>query len=357
MEAADDDIAQMMELGEHSVLVKRVNAACVFKILQNVKEGGGKILDLAKMSAECMDIGINYNPARFAACSFYMASGLTELRRKIAEDMSVFDIDSLDQYRAKSIHQTVIFLVFAECKVVVTGAQNQSIALTMAGRFCELLNRKLGLACRVSDFKLKNVVITCRVPFNVNLAKLRFSKDWAGPINYDNEVFPLTCISAEKRQTGDGYALGENASLRALVGFRGSVTITGARTKEEAIEYLKRVYPLIEANSIKKGEVCPEDMRNELMMHAAEDNDIWNAVESIVKTSNSEPEHHSVTDMEKLSILEGIKATLTEHESDESSAAKKRKKSKPKPVSGGAKKRALPASSAAGAYKRARRDA
>lgn len=332
----DDDIAQTVQLGRHSVLVKRVNAACVFKILQNVSADRGKILDLAKMSRECTDIGINYNPVRFAACSFYMGSGLTELRRQIAEEMSVFDIDSLDQYQAKSIHQTVIFLVFAECKVVVTGAQNRSIALVMANRFCELLNTRLGLACRVTDFKLKNVVITCRVPFNVNLAKLRFSKDWAGQINYDNEVFPLTCISAEKRQTADGYAVGENASLRALVGFRGSVTITGARTKEEAIEYLKRVYPLISANSIQKGEICPEDMRKELMMHTAKENDIWNAVESIVKTSNSAPEQQSVTDMEKLSILEGIKATLAEHESIEDkksiSAAKRKRKASAAPA-------------------------
>ena len=115
-----DNISQMVKLGRHSVLVKRVNAACVFKILQKGSGERGKILDLAKMSYECMDIGINYNPVRFAACSFYMGSGLTELRRRIAEEMSVFDIDHLDQYYAKSVHQTVIFLVFAECKVVVT---------------------------------------------------------------------------------------------------------------------------------------------------------------------------------------------------------------------------------------------
>jgi transcription initiation factor TFIID TATA-box-binding protein len=122
-------------------------------------------------------------------------------------------------------------LIFASGRVVVTGNKSAHNCALAVKKFSFIVS-KLGFTPATHiDFKIQNVVGTVDVGFPVRLEGVVYAHPTFS--SYEPELFP-----------GLIYRLAQPRVV-FLIFVSGKVVITGAKTEEQMVEGLKKVYPIL----------------------------------------------------------------------------------------------------------------
>ncbi|KAL3785568.1 hypothetical protein ACHAWO_009402 [Cyclotella atomus] len=174
-----------------SLLIRIQNMACTANL--------GVRLDLKQIALRCRNT--EFNPRRFAAV-----------------------IMRLREPRATA-------LLFASGRMVVTGCKNSHNCALAAKKFSFIVSKVGFQPSPLIDFKIQNVVGTVDVGFPIRLEGVVYAHPTFS--SYEPELFP-----------GLIYRLAQPRVV-FLIFVSGKVVITGAKTEEQMVEGLKKVYPIL----------------------------------------------------------------------------------------------------------------
>jgi len=156
-------------------------------------------LDLKQIALRCRNT--EFNPRRFAAV-----------------------IMRLREPRATA-------LLFASGRMVVTGNKSSHNCALAAKKFSFIVSKVGFQPAPLIDFKIQNVVGTVDVGFPIRLEGVVYAHPTFS--SYEPELFP-----------GLIYRLAQPRVV-FLIFVSGKVVITGAKTEEQMVEGLKKVYPIL----------------------------------------------------------------------------------------------------------------
>ncbi|KAL7533382.1 hypothetical protein ACHAXR_005196 [Thalassiosira sp. AJA248-18] len=159
----------------------------------------GVRLDLKQIALRCRNT--EFNPRRFAAV-----------------------IMRLREPRATA-------LVFASGKLVITGTKSSHNSSLATKKIAYILERVGFQPASYINFKMQNIVGTVDVGFPIRLEGVAFGHPTFS--SYEPELFP-----------GLIYRLAQPRVV-FLIFVSGKVVITGAKTEEQMVEGLKKVYPVL----------------------------------------------------------------------------------------------------------------
>ena len=87
----------------------------------------------------------------------------------------------------KQLRPRTSVLLFSTGKAIILGAKSEKHALFGARKVARLLRSHGYTSCKVKDFNVKNVVITCHLPYAINLNNLALS--YPEEAVYEPELF------------------------------------------------------------------------------------------------------------------------------------------------------------------------
>ena len=122
-------------------------------------------------------------------------------------------------------------LVFASGKLVITGTKSSHNSSLATKKIAYILERVGFQPASFINFKMQNIVGTVDVGFPIRLEGVAFGHPTFS--SYEPELFP-----------GLIYRLVQPRVV-FLIFVSGKVVITGARTEEQLVEGLKKVYPIL----------------------------------------------------------------------------------------------------------------
>ena len=133
-------------------------------------------------------------------------------------------------------------LLFASGRMVVTGNKSSHNCALAAKKFSFIVSKVGFQPAPLIDFKIQNVVGTVDVGFPIRLEGVVYAHPTFS--SYEPELFP-----------GLIYRLAQPRVV-FLIFVSGKVVITGAKTEEQMVEGLKKVYPIL--MEFRKSETASE---------------------------------------------------------------------------------------------------
>ncbi|KAL0633782.1 TATA-binding protein (TBP) [Maublancomyces gigas] len=132
-------------------------------------------------------------------------------------------------------------LVFRSGKMVIIGAKSEECVKLAARKFTRII-QKVGFQPKFADFKVRNVVATCVLGFNIRLEGLAMKhRQFA---HYEPELFP-----------GLIYRIADSSAV-VLAFTTGKIVITGAKTRQAMYKIFDDIYPVLREFEKHEG---PED--------------------------------------------------------------------------------------------------
>ena len=122
----------------------------------------------------------------------------------------------------KQVRPRTSVLLFSTGKAIILGAKSEKEALFGARKAARLLRSldKNYLGCKVNDFNVKNVVVTARLPYKINLYDL--ARSYPREAVYEPELF-MALIFKLKQPSG-----------KAIVFEKGIINIVGINNEVDA---------------------------------------------------------------------------------------------------------------------------
>ena len=135
-------------------------------------------------------------------------------------------------------------LIFNSGVMIVLGAKDEENSKKAAKIFARSI-KKLGYDVKLKNFKIVNIVATCDLKFPVKLTKLSLelnaklsnahslNNEGKKLCNYEPDIFPGLIYHMRKPE------------LTVLIFKSGKMNFVGAKNKDDIIDALKKVYPLL----------------------------------------------------------------------------------------------------------------
>jgi len=121
--------------------------------------------------------------------------------------------------------------IWSSGKITVAGCRSESDAKLASRRMARVLQRVLGPKVRFTNYRITNILATCRMPFGIRIDHL--AREYPKESTYEPELTTgLVWKSKEPK-----------ATLR--VHTTGSVTITGAVSEADILRVMENIYPKI----------------------------------------------------------------------------------------------------------------
>ena len=244
--------------GAFKIPWKRTNTAGAFNLFPEAT-GRPENLNLETIATLLAPMGAEYNTKNFPAIFTYLSEGTESLRAYISEK-SIYDPQFISQETAKSLHRITVALLFAHCTTVITGATCEDHALRTAHEFCRNMARLTGIPVSVNDFRITNMVLTFDM-WPINIARLSNNPAIARRVTFTPLKFPMAFVQSEP---------GSGESKTALVSYCGPVIVTGVKSPEEGLEYLRSLLPYLKEAEETVAPITSQDMCAKMLEYKRE---------------------------------------------------------------------------------------
>lgn len=122
--------------------------------------------------------------------------------------------------------------IWSSGKIALTGSHSEKDAKTAGRRIARILQRVLGSKVKFANFRVANIMATCRMPFGIRIDHL--AREYPKESSYEPEL-----------NTGLVWrSVSPKATLRVYT--TGSVTLTGATSESSVLQVMETMYPLLE---------------------------------------------------------------------------------------------------------------
>ncbi|CAI5708576.1 unnamed protein product [Peronospora destructor] len=122
-------------------------------------------------------------------------------------------------------------MLFANGKLVCTGAETEEAIKNAARRFTQVIQKMDFPGVNLIDFKIQNVVGTCNLGFRVLVEALAFAH--SDCCTYEPELYPALIYRLEKPQ------------VKVLVFVSGKVVFTDSKTPQDLDAACETVFPIL----------------------------------------------------------------------------------------------------------------
>lgn len=235
--------------GAFKIPWKRTNTAGAFNLFPSATDSPEN-LNLETIATLLAPMGAEYNTKNFPAIFTYLSEGTERLREYISQK-SIYDTQFISQETAKSLHRITVALLFAHCTTVITGATCEDHALRTAHEFCRNVARLTGIPVSVNDFRITNMVLTFDM-WPIDIARLAHDNPAiAGRVTFRPHKFPMAFVQSEP---------GSGESKTALVSYCGPVIVTGVKSPEEGLDYLRSLLPYLKEAEEKVAPITSQEM-------------------------------------------------------------------------------------------------
>ncbi|TMW66480.1 hypothetical protein Poli38472_004245 [Pythium oligandrum] len=131
----------------------------------------------------------------------------------------------------KIAHPRATAMLFANGKLVCSGADSEDGIKTAARKFTQIIQKMDHPGVNLIDFKIQNVVGTCDVGFRVLIEELSFAH--SAYCTYEPELYPALIYRLEKPK------------VKILVFVSGKVVFTGTKDQRELHSACQAIYPIL----------------------------------------------------------------------------------------------------------------
>lgn len=139
--------------------------------------------------------------------------------------------------------------IWSSGKITVTGNSSEADAKKSARRVARQL-QKLGFRVHFHQFKVVNVLGTCRLPFAIRIAQ--FSEQHPKCASYEPEIHPAVTYKIKSPK----------ATLKIFS--TGSITVT-APSVDNVQNAIHHIYPLVEPHKMERVESKPEKRKQDIL--------------------------------------------------------------------------------------------
>ena len=138
-------------------------------------------------------------------------------------------------------------LIFPNGKMVCLGAKNEEDSYKACKVYAKNI-KKCNYPVNLQNFKIRNIVGSCNVKFQIPLLKLSIHiqkyLNNSSILKYEPEIFPgLIYRFLEKKNKNE--KIEERPNIVFLIYASGNIVITGAKNKNQIYDAFKDVYPLL----------------------------------------------------------------------------------------------------------------